>query len=388
MRFLHLSDIHIGKQLHGYDLLAEQKEILQQILQVVKEEKPDALIIAGDIYDRSVPSGEAMGIFDDFLVSLSHLPFTMPVLIIAGNHDSPERLQYGKNFLKSHQIYISTMPPQDEKEHLEKVTLCDAWGEVDFYLLPFIKPGMVRHYMPQEAAEGEQSIIRALLEREQIDWNRRNVLLAHQFFVRGEVSPVVCDSEQIRLQVGGLDAVDCQVVQGFDYVALGHLHSPQSIGTETVRYCGTPLQYSVSEAGQEKSLTLVELEDKEDGVRIQQIPLRQSHPVRKLKGSIEELIALAGQEKNQDYVSITLTQEDIADNPRELLEPYFERILEIRVDNERIRHALEETVDSYEQLDPLEAFELFFEESQGRKINEEEKEVVTRIIQEVIGRSQ
>lgn len=381
MRLFHISDIHLGRQLHGYSLQEEQRAVLRQIMDVAGQEKPDALLICGDIYDRSVPSGEAMGLFDEFLVGLGNLPFQLPVLIIAGNHDSPERLRYGREFLREHQIYISVLPPQREQEHLEKVTLRDEQGAVHFYLLPFFRPGMVRHYLPEEAAAGEESILRALLERENINWQERNVLLSHQFY-HSDRDPLRCQSEQPRLAIGGLDGVDSRLVKDFDYVALGHLHSPQSVGSNTIRYCGTPLAYSVSEAGQQKSITVIELGRKGEPPKISMRPLVPKRRVRCLRGTLGELVKQAGDSCVTDYVSLTLTQEEVPENLRQLLEPYYSAILEIVVDNERSRRLLEEIPEetvSREQ-EPGELFAQFFEETQGREMNEEEKALLREII--------
>lgn len=382
MKIFHISDIHIGKQLYGYSLLEDQRSILKKILELAKEEKPDALLICGDIYDRSIPSGEAMTLFDEFLVQAGRLPFVLPMLIIAGNHDSPERLRYGREFLREHNIYISVLPPQKEEEAIEKVILEDEYGTVNFYLLPFVRPGMVRTLLPQEAALGEQSIIEKLLDREQIDKAGRNVLLSHQFYISGGSAPEQCDSEQPHISVGGLDEIDCRIASDFDYVALGHIHSPQNLGVGNARYCGTPLQYSVSEAGQKKSVTVVELGAKGTPLAIRTLPLKPEHIIHKLEGSLKDIIGQA-KEKGRDYVSITLTEETTYDQPKQLLEPYYDKILEIKVDNERIRHILEETTADYQKLNPLEAFESFFLETQGRNLLEEEEQLIQEIIQEI-----
>ncbi len=384
MKLFQISDLHLGKQLHGYSLLDEQKYILQQIVERAQEERPDVLLVCGDIYDRSVPSGEAMALFDEFLVKLGGLPFTLPVLVIAGNHDSPERLRYGRDFLRAHHIYISVLPPQSREEHLEKVVLEDEWGFVNFYLLPFVRPGMVRHYMPEEAARGEESIICNLLGQEDIKEEERNVLLSHQFYISGGKLPERCDSEQPRVNVGGLDAVDCSAVDVFDYVALGHIHSPQEIGKEGIRYCGSPLQYSVSEAGQKKGILVAELREKGSRADIRQIPLTPLREIKCLRGSLEELIAQAGQGNGEDYVSLTVTQEEIPDQLRQLLEPYYKGILEIVVDNARSRHILEESQEAidYQEMSPDQAFRLFFRETQGRDMSEEEFSLLQEIIRE------
>lgn len=383
MYLFHISDLHLGKQLHGYSLLEEQRDILNQIYLAATEKKPEALLICGDIYDRSIPSGEAMSLFDEFLGKLSSLSNKPAILVIAGNHDSPERLRYGKDFLAAHSIYISVMPPQSQEEKLERVVLEDEFGSVNFYLLPFLRPGMVRHYMPEEAAAGETEIIRKLLQREKIDVSQRNVLLSHQFYQNGSQLPEISDSEQLRVNVGGLDGVSLEIVTDFDYVALGHIHKPQFMDGEHIRYSGTPLPYSVSEAGQNKSITMVKLGDKAEGIEISTIPLKPLRGIQSLRGTMEELTKKAQQGVVRDYVSITLTQEELPEQPRYLLEPYYENILEILVDNLRSSYMLEEPAADYQQLSPQQSFEYFFMETQGREMTEEEQNLLREIIEEI-----
>lgn len=251
MKFFHLSDLHFGKQLHGYDLYLEQRNFMSQLCNYLKLEKPDAVLISGDIYDKSVPASSAVSLLDELLVALEDVT----VLIIAGNHDSAERLKYGKSFLEKHDIHISVMPPQKEDDKLEKIVLKDEYGKVSFYMLPFLKPSMVRHFMPVEASQGEQAVIAKLLANEDIDYSGRNVILTHQFYVNGTVMPIMCGSELRPVSAGGTDAVDISILNGFDYAALGHIHSTQYVKEERFRYCGTPLKYSMN-----KSLEAVEKE--------------------------------------------------------------------------------------------------------------------------------
>lgn len=385
MKLFHISDLHLGKQLHGYSLLEDQRDMLRQIVEYAEEERPDALLICGDVYDRSVPSGEAMMLFDEFLVLLSKLSFSLPVLIIAGNHDSPERLNYANSFLRMHDIHVSVLPPQNQDERLKKLELWDEYGKVNLYMLPFVRRGMVRHYMPEEAGEGEESIISSLLKREKIDWKERNVLLSHQFYINEGKEPISCDSEQVRTVVGGLDAVDIRVVSEFDYVALGHIHKGQKIGTEQVRYSGTPMPYSVSEAGQEKALLVVELGEKGKSPLVRPIPFVQKHEVRKLRGDLKELIRQSEQ-YGTDYVSLTCTEEEVPGNLKALLEPYYSGILEIIVDNRKSRHILKEHEESEncDSLNPGDMFARFFEETQGRVLTEEENVIFQEILQDVM----
>lgn len=469
MRFFHISDLHIGKQLYQYSLKEAQQAILEQIVERVREYRPDALLIAGDIFDKSVPSGEAYLLFDAFLDQLAEVEPQVPVLAIAGNHDSGERLQYAASFLEKQLIYIAAFPPKREGERLKKVTLEDRFGPVDLYLLPFTKPSFVRHLFPEGKAVSYDEAVGAVLEREDLDLTRRNVLLSHQFYVSGSQRPFVSASEQgylthgggqtaeagrmpedeqiaeaermpkdERMQedrqmleagqmpegwrglragvfpaisVGGIDSVDVSRVRRFDYVALGHLHGAQWIGRPEVRYCGTPLKYSVSEEKQEKSITLVTLGEKGAEVKIETIPLKARQDVRTERGTLEEVIGraerktkekdaacrsrerageglpgedreAAAMEKEDDFVSITLTDEKELFCPRERLEEHYSHILEVRVDNSRTRARLQAGVDGPVTLDPMELFRRFYQEMQGCPMSREEEEILEDVIKQ------
>ena len=382
MRIFHISDLHIGKHLHLYNLAEDQKHILGQITDKAKEYHPDAILIAGDIYDKSVPSGEAYQIFDEFLNDLSQIQPEIPVLIIAGNHDNPQRLQYAAGFMEKHQIYISAQPPQSKEEMLKKVVLTDQYGEVNFYLFPFIKPGYVRHLFEEGEVTDYQSAYSKMLERECINYNKRNVLVSHQFFVSGANKPQICDSEQMNICVGGLDAIDTHIVEAFDYVALGHIHGKQSIGQTHIRYSGTPLKYSVSEEKHNKSITMITLKEKGLPLIIEEIPLVAKHDVRRIKGSLADIISKA-ENSNQDYVSITLTDEKEAYRPKEMLEEYYKHILEVMIDNTRTRSihkALENDYTEQKAITPLEAFREFYQLMQQQPMSEEEERLVAEIL--------
>lgn len=378
MKFFHLSDLHFGRQLHGYDLYMEQHGFIKQLEMYLEQEKPDAVLVSGDIYDKAVPAGQAVTLLDEFLISLNNIP----AFIIAGNHDSAERLKYGRTFLEKHNIYISVLPPQKEDERLEKIVLEDSYGKVCFYLLPFIKPGMVRHFMPDEAAEGEQAVIKALLAKEDIDWTQRNVILTHQFYKNGNKIPERCDSEQKTASVGGTDAVDISVLKDFDYAALGHIHGAQMVGEEKFRYCGTPLKYSVSEAAHEKSITMVLMGGKGNNIEIKTLPVNPERDVLKFRGSLKDIIALANEQNRQDYISVTLTDDDIPEMVKEQLQGYFENILEIIADNSRTRQIISEEVADFKELSPYEAFSAFFKETAGREMDMQESSLIKEIIDE------
>lgn len=381
MRFFHLSDLHIGKQLHAYNLKEDQKHILREIVSYAEKLRPDAIVIAGDIYDKSVPSAEAVTIFDEFLTELSNLEPAIPILMIAGNHDSAQRLDYASQILKRQQIYIAGNAPETADEYLKKLTLQDEEGDVNFYFLPFLKPGYVRGVFDGQVPDSYETAVKQLLAREDIDWEKRNVLISHQFYAGSGQEMKRADSETVS--VGGLDLIDSSCVQKFDYVALGHLHGAQKSGVEHVRYCGTLLKYSVSESNQKKMLHLVELGKKGEPVQVEEFPLHPLRDVRKIRGELADIIGEAKLENRDDYISVTLTDEIDPYKPKEQLERVYSHVLEVRMDNTRTRKKLEEFEEEIILADPLTAFDEFFEEMQGRNMNEEERTVICEVLEEV-----
>lgn len=385
MKFFHLSDLHIGKQLHRYNLKEDQQVILKEVITYAKELRPDAIVIAGDIYDKSVPSAEAVNVFDEFLTDLSEITPEIPILIISGNHDSPDRLKYASEILKRHHIYLAGNVPERPEEHIEKVTLHDAYGEVDFYLLPFMKPAYVKNIFVDGTPETYSDAVKEIIKREKIDYkDKRNVLVSHQFYVGEKAeSPETCDSEVFS--VGGIDNVDIGSVKEFDYVALGHLHGAQCIGKPEIRYCGTLLKYSVSESTQNKSLTVVTLKAKGEKPEIENYPLHPLRDVRKKKGTLDEIIKEAQETEKDDYISITLTDEIDPYKPKEQLERIFYHILEIRVDNQRTRTKLKEMDEELVMKDPFTSFAEFYKEMQGREMNGEEETIMKEIFDKAKG---
>lgn len=382
MKLFHLSDLHIGKQLHRYNMSEEQREIFGQIVALAKKEAPDVVILAGDIYDSPVPSAEAVSIFDEFLTKLCGIEPQITVLIIAGNHDSAKRLDFASSILAKHRVHIAGMPPMHPGEFIDRVTLSDSWGKVDFYLLPFVKPSYVKSLFPEENLSYDTAV-KKLIEREEMDETRRNVIVSHQFYTAGGAEPKTCDSE-VRF-VGGIENVDVRALVPFDYAALGHIHRPQRMGQEIYRYCGTPLQYSVSEAGETKSVTVVELFAKGEKPVIRELPLAPMRCVRKLTGTLAEILGGANEENRHDFVSITLTDEIEAYQPKEQLEEQFDHILEIRIYNARTRKLLEFPEEETENLDPYAAFQRFFAEMNGRELTEQEDALFCQVMQEEMG---
>lgn len=386
MKFFHLSDLHIGRQLHHYNLREDQERILGEVIDYAELIHPDSIIIAGDIYDKSVPSAEAVSMFDEFLTALSAIEPAIPVLIISGNHDSAERLQYASGILKKHQIHLAGIAPRTPEEYIEKVTLTDEYGEVNFYLLPFLKPAYVRRVFDEEIPETYSEAVRCLIEREKIDFcNRRNVLISHQFYT-GKDNPQTCDSE--TFSVGGIDNIDIGCVKEFDYVALGHLHGEQNVGMSHIRYCGTLLKYSVSESSHHKSLSVVTLKEKGTSPQIELLPLHPLRDVQKKRGQLEEILKQAEEKEKDDYISITLTDEVEPYKPKEQLEKVFSHILEVRVDNTRTRNKLQELDEELTIKDPLESFANFYQEMQGKEMGEEEQEIMMQILEEAKGEKQ
>ena len=412
MKLFHLSDLHIGKLLCGYSLKENQEAVLSQITDYAKEEHPDAILICGDIYDKSAPSGEAYVMFDRFLESLSEIRPRIPVLIIAGNHDSPERLSYASAFLEKHSIYLSVFPPVREEEYLKKIELADEYGPVDFYLLPFLKPGYLRPLLPDGSVLSYEEAVRFLLSREKIDSGRRNVILSHQFYTAAQSEPETCDSEVAVAMAGGLDRIDVSVLDTFDYAALGHLHGSQRVGRESARYCGTPYKYSVSEERHHKSVTVVELGKKGEEPRLRFLPLSGLQDVRRLRGTLEEVLKAAEPAAGRtegasssasglspsaqdslpsapsgvchDFVSVTITDEQEPYRIRERLEERYDHLLELRVDNARTRARLTEGGSETDPApEPMEAFRQFYETVNHTPLPEEGERIMKRLIREI-----
>ena len=378
MRFFHLSDLHIGKQFHYYNLKEDQEYILNQIVKAAEEYRPDAILIAGDVYDKSVPSAEAVSLLNRFLTKLSDIKPAIPVMMIAGNHDSAQRLDYAKEILDKQQIYIEGLPPCTVDQYIKKVSIEDAYGKVNFYLLPFVKPGYVRSVFLDNEVGSYDDAVRMLIEREKINSEERNIIISHQFYTSGGTEPVRSESETVS--VGGLDNIDIAALKPFDYAALGHIHHGQKIGDDQFRYCGTPLKYSVSEEKSEKSISVVEIKEKGTPVLIQKLTLQPLRDVRKLRGTLDEVLL---QNKYQNYyVSITITDEVEPYRMRERLEEQFPYLLEVRVDNTRTKNSLTDQEDNIDISSPLETFAGFFKEMQGRELTEKERNILENIMKD------
>lgn len=372
MKFLHLSDLHIGKRVNEFSMLDDQAHILACILNIADREKPDAVIIAGDVYDKSVPSGEAVQLFDDFLCSLARRSFK--TFVISGNHDSPERLAFASRLIEGCGVYIS--PVYDG--HIEPVSVEDGQGITDFYMLPFIKPAHVRRAFPEEQISSYTDAVATAIQALNIDKSRRNVLITHQFVTGASRS----ESEEIS--VGGSDNVEASVFEGFDYVALGHIHGPQNIGSPRIRYCGTPLKYSFSECGHEKSVTVVTLDGKSEP-EIKTLPLVPKRDMREIRGSYMELTARSFYEgtATDDYLHITLTDEEDIPDVIGKLRVIYPNIMKLSYDNRRSRAAGELSVESTQRKSPFELFAALYEQQNGQPMSPQQAEYSAALMEEI-----
>ena len=313
MKFFHLADLHFGKIIHGYSMIEmeDQKFWMKQLIEQAKKIKPNAIVIAGDVYDRAIPSKEAVNLFDEFLTQLAEL--AIPVLMISGNHDSGTRLAFGDKLLCHQGIYIAG----EVKKEICCVTLEDEYGPVNFWLLPYLFPAVVNSILEREDLKDYDSAIRALLAEQKIDHTQRNVMVAHQFVVAGSEKPSMGGSETT---VGGIGQIDASVFEEFDYTALGHIHNAQCMGKKNVRYAGSPLTYHFSEAGQKKGLTVVELNEKGQlHVSVEELPVL--HKMQEVSGTMEEL--LKTKVENNSYVRAVIKQELLPPQAVETLRTYF-----------------------------------------------------------------
>ncbi len=373
MKLIHLSDLHLGKRVNEFSMLEDQKFILKRILGIINDEKPDGVLIAGDIYDRSVPSEEAMQIWDSFLISLAEKK--VPIFAISGNHDSAIRFADHSALVEATGIHLS--PAYDG--NTAKYTLEDNEGKVNIYLLPFVKPANVRAVFPEETIETYTDACRVAIAHMEVDEKDRNVILAHQF-VTGATR---CESEEVV--VGGLDNVDASVFEAFDYVALGHIHGKQSIGRESVRYCGTPLKYSFSEKDHKKSVTVVEL-GKKGEVQIREVPLVPLHDLREIRGTYSELTAKSFYEGTavDDYMHAVLTDEEDVIDAMAKLRIIYPNLMKLSYDNKRTRtNQVIPDVEDVEKKSPLELFAEFYEIQNNQDLSEEQKAFVGGCIEEI-----
>jgi exonuclease SbcD len=373
MRFFHISDLHLGKRVNEFSMIDDQTDILTKIVELAKEHKPDAVLVAGDVYDKSMPIVEAVQLLDRFLVWLNELGIA--VFMISGNHDSAERVAFGADLLKYSNVHIV----QSYQGKLAPVTIKDDNGELYVWMLPYLKPSLVKRHFPDKGINTYTDALREVLSGNEIDTAKRNILVAHQF-VTGATT-----SESEEIYIGGSENVDGSLFDAFDYVALGHLHRPQHIGRETLRYSGTPLKYSFSEANDEKSVTVVEMGEK-GVVSINTLPLTPAHEMRVIKGTYNELMSRDFQRTldTDDYVRVVLTDEHEEPDARRKLEMVYQNLMSLEYDNKRTQAASNfTTVDAAERKMPTEYFDDFFQMQNGQPLNAEQSEYVSRVFEEI-----
>ena len=374
MKLIHLSDLHLGKRVNEYSMLEDQEYILKTIVGIIDEEKPDGIMIAGDVYDKAVPSAEAVSLFDDFIVQLARRK--LEVFVIAGNHDSPERIAFGSRIMDASGIHMSPV----YNGAIEPICLNDEFGELYVYMLPYVKPAHVRRYNEEAEISSYTDAIRCAIGKMNINPEKRNILITHQFVTGASRS----ESEEIS--VGGADNVDANVFEPFDYVALGHLHTPQNCGIEKIRYCGTPLKYSFSEAKDRKSVTIAEFSEK-GNIAFKTVDLIPRHDLVELNGTYEELTLKSFYENTtlqEDYVHITLTDEDDIPDAIGKLRVIYHNLMKLDYDNKRTRSSTVIIGDAEtETKTPFELFSDFFELQNNQAMNEDQSEFMKALIEKV-----
>lgn len=382
MKIFHLSDLHIGLRLYNRDLREDQEYIFDKIIEYAVLEKPDVIVIAGDIFDKAMPSAEAVRVFDCFITKLSRAAKETAIMMISGNHDSGPRIDCYRNILSASNIYVVGIPPVNEDEYIEKVTVNDEYGPVNFYLLPFVKPSMVRNIVKsEEGSVSYDEALRTLIARESIDKNQRNVIVSHQFYLpsKTDASQVArMDSEIVT--AGNIDVVGSDVLEEFDYACLGHIHKPMTAGDEKLRYCGTPLCVSVSEAGQEKSIIEVNLNEPGTRAVTRCLPLKPLRNVRILKGELEDVL----KSPSDDYVSVVLTDKEDFNtfDMKERLHDAFPNILEIRIENIRKYEERRGQLPSPGKMSPYDMCMAFL----GKDgMDEEDRKLIMDVINSVKG---
>ncbi len=373
MKLIHLSDLHIGKKVNEFSMLEDQQYIFEKIIQIIDEQKIECVLIAGDIYDKSIPSKYAVQLFDNFLTKMAKR--NIPIFIISGNHDSAERIAFGSKLMCQSKVYFS---PAFEGD-IKPILLRDEYGEIAVYMLPFIKPAIVKNIYEYADIESYNDAVKIAIEHMDIDKNRRNILVAHQFVTGAETS----ESEDIS--VGGIDNVDACVFDDFDYVALGHIHKPQHIYRDTIRYCGTPLKYSFSEAKHKKSVTIVTLKQKQN-IMIDTIELIPKRDMCEIKGYYQEVTALNYYQNmnTQNYMHIILKDEqDIADAMAKLRSIY-PNIMRLDYDNKRTQNnQIIQTTQNIENKTPLQLLQQFYEIQNNDVMNKQQTMFCSKIMEEI-----
>ncbi len=383
MKFIHTSDLHIGKTLFEYSLLEDQRYFLSKLIELIDKEKADALLIAGDIYDRAVPAAEAVSLLDDFLYQVIG-ERKIPVMVIAGNHDSPERLEFASRLMRRSGFYLAGIASAE----IMKVTLKDEYGPVTFHLLPYLQPAQIRHTLQDLTIKTYQDAYSALLSRNIPDQNSRNVLLAHGFFSQlsqtGEPLQLITSDSEIS--IGGADLVDARLFNHYDYVALGHLHTPQKVGKQSVRYSGSPIKYSVSEASVSKAVSVIELKEK-GNLTITQQPIQPLRDLRVVSGTLEDLLDSQNQqgENLDDYVFARVYTTGLVANAMERLRTLFPHILGLKlIDQSRQTELIQDVQEQLRQKDLPTLFHEFYHQVKGYDLDPKASEAVLSAAAELI----
>lgn len=373
MKLIHLSDLHLGKRLNEFSMLEEQDAILKQILEIIDLEAPNGVILAGDIYDKSIPPADAVQLFDEFLCELARR--NLQVFIISGNHDSPERIAFGSRIMDASGIHLS--PVYDGS--VTPITVSDGEISVNIYMLPFVKPSHVRRFFADEEITSYTDALRVAISNMNIDASGINILVTHQFIT----DATTCDSEE--RSVGGSDNVDASVFDGFDYVALGHIHGAQNCGSERIRYCGTPLKYSFSEIEHEKSVTVVEFSAK-DSLSVREVPLTPLHDMSEIRGSFAELtdpVYYTNNSITENYLRVILTDEDDVPNAISRLRSVYKNLMAVKYDNQRTRSVNTVSAADSENKSAYELFSDFFKLQNNTDMSAEQSEYMQKLIEEI-----
>lgn len=375
MKILHLSDLHIGKRVNEFPMLEDQRYILNQILHVAKEQKVDAIAIAGDIYDKSIPSADSVELLDEFLSAIAGM--NIVCFIISGNHDSAERIAYGARIMNQRGIHLSRV----FQGSMERITLKDEFGDLNVYLMPFVKPIHVKQFYPDAELQSYEDAVRFIIEQSDVNSSQRNLIIAHQFFSNGGQMPELSESETVS--VGGLDNVDISVLEPFDYAALGHIHKPQIVGKETCRYCGSPLKYSFSEAKNEKSALIITFREK-GSVEIQKIPLIPKRDMREIKGPIDKLLSPEVYETvdREDYLHVTLTDEDEIIDAIGRVRAIYPNVMRLDFENTRTKSVNSANAAvRIEEKTPLQLFKEFYEIQNNMTLDQEKEHIVQALLE-------
>lgn len=376
MRFLHTADLHIGKRVNEFSMLEDQEYILRQILKTADKEQVEAVLIAGDVYDKQVPSAEAVRLFDWFLTQLNSRK--LPVFVIGGNHDSVERLSFGAQIMEESGVYLT----QSYDGKVVPVRLEDGYGPVNLWMLPFLKPAMVKRFFPEQDIVTYQDALETVIGNMELNREERNLLIAHQF-VTGAVTGGSEDS--VEVFVGGVENVDASVFADFDYVALGHIHRAQSAGGEQIRYSGTPLKYSFSEIRHEKSVTIAELKEK-GSLTVHQEPLKPLHDMREIRGSYEELVLRENYQGTdlEDYLHVILTDENDIPDVIGRLRSIYPNIMKLDYDNQRTRRNQElMKEEAAMEQSPMELLGQFFLQQNNQKMSPEQTEYARTLMETI-----